>query len=282
MLCPRCEQTFVAAASAAPRSDDADPAERLLNTELPVVFGPVLLKPRSDTPPRTRRRRRVTPKLRRSLCIASICLGLLVAIIACWGWVGRKVADRLAVTETTKLVPMTEWQADPADKPQLGPPKNVEAFQINLPKGYLLFGVMREPVWLPPDARFIGLEFEGQLGNQAQLRCMIITFSGREPLTGSLHEALDRFYSWIQHNGAMTALSYDAGVVGMLNKRYVIRSSFSGKQRLHGKLTSEDRKGELFVMIDGDRQICLYSWCTPEGQELLPLLESSMLTWHTR
>jgi hypothetical protein len=282
VVCPVCEKTFVADGAASAPADNAEFGSDLLGRELPVVFGPVLLKPRSHAEPPARRRVRRRPALRRSILIAAGGLSLVAVIVTCFTLLARTWSERPAVGATSKLIPLTEWQADPALTSQLGAAKNVDAFQLDLPKGYLLFGVMREPGWLPLDAKFMGLEFEGHLGNEAQLCCMMVTFAGRSELKGDLNAALERYFEWMQHHAAFTSLSHDPGVIGLLNKRYVIRSSFSGKLRLHGKMTTVHREGDVLVMIDKDRQICLYTFCSPEGRRLRPLLEAAMLTWRLR
>lgn len=284
LLCPVCDKSFVAVAMPEPLPSSAEPAD-LLSREVPVAFGPMLLK-RTTPGGKTRKsaRRKIKIKV---LGRAAAAMVLLVCGVSLAAWLNARSKHPAATegshaTEATASEGNVEFRPDPELEAQLAYTRPVEQFVLDLPPNYILFNVLSDPPWLPRGGHFVGVEFRGPAGARALMNCLIVTFSEREPLRGGLDKALDRFFTWLQHNAALLKLRHTPGEVGKLGQRFCIRSEFSGDYRAHGKTRTERREGTAYVMIEGDRQICLYTFCVPEEAESRRLLETSILTWRNK
>ncbi|HET6881736.1 MAG TPA: hypothetical protein VFI31_16350 [Pirellulales bacterium] len=126
---------------------------------------------------------------------------------------------------------------------------------------------------------FTGLMWRGPLGDKAELYCTIYTFPENDPLKGGLNEALDRFFEWLGHQSKFTGLSHSNGEIGTLNGHSCIRTSFSGRYRLRNPDRTEVRERVVYVMLDQQKQMSLYTLCTPEERETHEVMGASLLTW---
>lgn len=274
--CPCCEKLFAA----------KEPVERLkpltdfvdsLLAELPAVTASkITALPKSKAEKRKVRRRYLKPALLATASVGVLGIGIVLVRLA-----GHWLANRQTASQTTNgaEAEIDVWEPDAALLHQLGEPKSVAGFSFRPPVGFTNFNVLPEPKWLPREAKFIGLEWQGPEGEKAPLRCLIVTFSPWEPLEGGLVRAKERFFRWIETNAALMNVSHKSEEVRILNGRLCLRASFSGSYRHKAKLQAEPREGIVSIMLDGGRQISLYTLCSEDARSSMPVLEASMLTW---
>jgi hypothetical protein len=282
VLCPACDRSFTA----------KEPVEHLtqlgalvdlLLSEMPAATGVVTLdasKPKSREVNRARKRRRRVVVA--ATCGAGICAALAAiywGVILIVNW--KSVSDagpspRMAISG------FEEWHADQSLTGRLGELKLVGNFAMRPPNEFTVLNVLPDPKWLPREAHFTGLQWEGPLRDRAQLRCLIVAFSEFEPLKGSLQDGLERFFGWLKHDNRLISLSHSAGETGLVNGQLFIRAKYSGRLRRRNSTRGDDIEGVAYVMLDRSRQICLYATCDPNAREALDLMEAAILTWHRR
>lgn len=280
VTCPVCEHAFVA----------KEPPENLLQigslvdlmlAEMPAVTTVLAPQPtKAKTNPVAYRRRRV---LAGTLILGMAGVALCSLTFAAYrgvAWAisraGNVFSDRgMHATDTGPTV----WRPNASVQAFLGKPKVIEGFMFNPPEGFDTFTNMRQAEWTPREGHFVGLQWQGAAGEKAQMRCWIVTFSEVEPLTGGLEEALDRCFGWLKHNGAIVRFSSEPAETGMINKLPCIRASFTGHYRAKGAAMPQPREGVVYILIDGKRQICLYTLCDPTAHDVGVIMDASWMTW---
>lgn len=282
VLCPWCDRPFSAKESPERLQPLAAMVESLL-AEIPPIgsSGQSKGEPAPAIPNKKRRRhaRRRVPKLVRRLLLAS----LAVSVAAGMFFGGRKLIESLSIrgqsSQQAGDMPRVEWRADPALLALLGEPRGVDHFSFRPPTDFKALMVLPDPGWLPKRGRFTGLMWRGALGDKAELYCTVVEFPEGEPPAGGLEEALERFFEWLGHHAAFTRFSHGQGETGLMNGRNCIRTSFSGRYRMRSPSRVEPREGVVYVMLDQQRQISLYTLCSPEQRETHDLMGASLLTW---
>jgi hypothetical protein len=277
--CPCCEKVFAAKEPVERLKPLTDLVDSLL-AELPSVTATkITALPKSKPEKRKVRRRYLKPAL-----LAAASVGVFGTSIVLVRFASHWLANPQTAAQSTSgaEAEIAVWEPDSGLLDQLGESKAVAGFSFRPPIGFTNFNVLPEPKWLPREAKFIGLEWQGPEGEKAPLRCLIVTFSPWEPLEGGLVQAKERFFRWIETNAALMNVSHKSEEVRILNGRLCLRASFSGSYRHKAKLQAEPREGIVFIMLDGSRQISLYTLCSPDAQRSLKILEASMLTWRSQ
>lgn len=282
VVCPWCERSFIAK-EPTEHSTQLGSLVDLLLTEMPTVASAVNLEPAKRKAARDPGNRRMT----RRLLTASIgCVAFGTVAAAFYRgvrWVADWFAARsIAAKPTVPDAGTEEWRPNAAVREFLGKPKSVEEFVFNPPEGFTAFNVLREPDWVPHDAHFVGLQWEGPLGPKAQMRCWIVKFGPAEPLQGGLKEALDRFFGWLPHHGALIRLSHEQPEIGKINGEHCVRAAFTGQYRPPGATKLIPRHGVVYVLLAGDRQICLFTLYDPAAQDDGVTMDASWMTWRRR
>lgn len=171
------------------------------------------------------------------------------------------------------------WQPDIALLPRLGDFKRVDRFELRLPKSFTALSVLPEPGWLPRNGHFVGLRWTGPASERAEMYSTVVTFPAATPMKGGLEDALDRFYEWLGYRAGLAELSRGEPELGLLNGRNGIRASFFCRLRRRETLRGVKREGIVYILLDGDRQVTLYTLCDPELQDDHNLMAASLLTW---
>jgi hypothetical protein len=282
LLCPRCDRSFAATTIGERFQPLASLVEELL-AEIPPASAAAHAQAEPVVPtghPARGRRRRAKqrfPKPARRLLLAAVAVSVLVGM--CVGV--NKLVGSLALTRHVSQAGVSvEWRADPALLAQLGEPRGVDRFSLRLPADFKRLTVLPDPSWMPHyGGHFVGLMWRGPLGHKAELYCTVYEFPSDEPPTGGLEKAAERFFDWLNKNATFTRFSHGAGEVGQLNGRYCIRAGFSGRYRMRSPARVEPREGVVYVMLDENRQISLYTLCSPDERETHELMGASLLTW---
>ena len=282
VICPVCERTFIAKEPTEHFAHTGTIVDLLL-TEMPTVASAVALEPIKRKPAREVSDRRIA----RRVLIASVTCAAVGTVTAALYRGVRWLADwsRGGSADAKPIVPdpeNEEWRPNAAVRAFLGKPKSIEEFVFNPPEAFETFNVLREPDWIPHDGHFVGLQWEGPLGQKAQMRCWIVKFGPAEPLTGGLKEALERFFGWLPYHGTIVRLSHEEPEIGKINGEHCIRATFTGQYRPPGATKLIPRQGVVYVMIAGERQICLFTLCDPAAQDVAVTMDASWMTWRRR